>query len=164
MGAAPIHALIAGGIGGLITGLALRGTQASLPWKQVPVIAIGWSLAWAIYLPLVGVAVNFLIGGAIGGLITGLALSPTQPSIPWKQILVVAFGWATMIGVVNWAMYFVGSIVAGMIAGSMGGLITALALRRTRPSMSWKQVVLVAVGWGLAMTVGLYIYHRVGVG
>jgi MFS family permease len=49
-----IGGAIAGAIGGVSTGLALRRTQASIQWKQILVMAIGW-----------------IIGGIIGGLLAG---------------------------------------------------------------------------------------------
>jgi hypothetical protein len=115
----------------------------------------------------------FILIGIPGGLFTGLVLRWTEPPGPWKQVPVVAIGWA--IGMlVSWyflemfigwdhiELTFDGAIsggtnaswmIGGGIAGLVGGLITALALKWTQPSIHWKHVASMTLGWGIGWAV-----------
>jgi uncharacterized membrane protein YfcA len=43
-----VAGMVAGSIGGLITALALRWTDPSMPWWQVRKVAIAWAIGMAI--------------------------------------------------------------------------------------------------------------------
>ncbi|NIO69138.1 MAG: protein kinase [Anaerolineae bacterium] len=129
------------------------------------VIAIGWAIGWAIVIALGGddpEAINWAgwaVGGAIGGLSTGLALRRTEPPIPWNRVLMIVVGWA-IDSAIGWPIVWesddiiVGSIVV-FIIGAIGGLITGLALWWAEPPISWKRVLIVAIGWAIGMVIGL---------
>jgi hypothetical protein len=98
------YTYITGGIGGLITGLVLRRTEPPSPWKQVPVVTLGWIIGWAIA-EAVPVAFGIIpaIAGLVGGGITALALKWVHPSLQWKHVALVTLGW--VVGwVVGWAI------------------------------------------------------------
>ena len=162
-----ISGAIVGTMVGLITGLALRRTEPSFQWKQVLTVAIGWAVGWA-----VGWAIGWAIGwnsnefqaqvyragiigywpihgaiaGAIGGLITGLALRWTEPSLQWKQVVLVAIGcaigWAISGAIwqyifvrivmgTRWAIVWdIARATAGAIAGAIGGGVMFWQLSR----------------------------------
>jgi MFS family permease len=48
------------------------------------------------------------------------------------------------------------------IEGIVGGLITALALKWTHPFIPWKNVAIVALGWGLGWLLGGAIGEAIG--
>ncbi len=131
---------IAGGIGGLITGLVLRRTDPPISWKQVPVVTLGWAIGWAIARAISPSWMTWgLIGGLVGGLITALALKWTHPSIRWKHVAVVTLGWG-----IGWAVggaiassidtldYVVRFVLWGGIAGTVGSWVTFWQLREAR--------------------------------
>jgi hypothetical protein len=110
---------IAGGIGGLITGLVLRRTDPPNPWRKVAVVTAGWAISWAI--SALGVAYRMWLAYDI--------LWPHHsPGIPFG--LLGAFG------------------------GLVGGFITSLALKRAQPSIHWKHVAIMTLGWGLGWAAG----------
>jgi hypothetical protein len=92
---------LAGGVGGLITGLVLRRTDPPTPLKQVPVVTIGWFIGGALLsltedsrsLLLANVMFRAAIFGLVGGLVISLALKWTHTFIQWKDVAVVTLGW-----------------------------------------------------------------------
>jgi hypothetical protein len=98
--------------------------------------------------------------GTIGGLITGLVLQRTDPPSPWKQVPVVTLGWAIGMAIARLWPFLLSQpppalwTIIGAIGGLVGGGITALALKWTHPSIQWKHVALVTLGWGLGSAVG----------
>jgi hypothetical protein len=95
-------------------------------------------------------------GGLIGGLVTGLVLRRKDPPSPWKQVPAVAVGWGLGWGL-GWSVARATVyqwLLSGAVGGLVGGLITALALKWTHPSIRWKHVTLVALGWGIGWAVG----------
>src|SRR5262249_47860156 len=73
-----ISSVIAGALGGLLTGCAVKQTIQSIQWWQLPIIALGWIIghAWVGYgrysasLSASVVLVNGIIMGAIGAGVT----------------------------------------------------------------------------------------------
>jgi hypothetical protein len=98
--------------------------------------------------------------GTIGGLITGLVLRRTDPPSPWKQVPVVTLGWAIGLTIARlWPFLLSGPppalwTIIGAISGLVGGLVTALALKWIHPSIQWKHVAIVTLGWMLGWLVG----------
>jgi hypothetical protein len=101
---------VAGGIGGLITGLVLRRTEPPTPWKQVAVVTLGWIISWAIPgLLSLSIGIGSVAAGLIGPGITALALRWAHPSLQWKQVALVTLGW-TIGWVIGWA---IGAVLPG---------------------------------------------------
>lgn len=138
----------------------LKLTRDTLP---VLLFAAGWLVClglWVMtvtntyYLPWASV----VVGAGVGGLVTGLVLRRTDPPIPWRQVPVVAFGWAVGIAVVFswWAPLYVRPqlLNSGLTVGLAGALITATALKWTHPTIPWKHLALVTLGWVLGCAVG----------
>ncbi len=118
---------------------------------SVLLITAGW-LVCLVGISIAGYAWGLMPFGGIGGLITGLVFRRTDPPSPWKQLPVVGIGWA-----LGWALggaIGFGYMIQGATAGLVGGLITALALKWAHPSILWKQVALVTLGWGIGWAVG----------
>jgi hypothetical protein len=156
----PVLAL-AGGVGGLITGLVLRRTKPPTPWKQISVATVGWVigalvLSWGANsdLDLVqSIMVLFAIFGLVGGLITSLGLKWTHPFIQWKSAAIAILGWG-----IGWAiggavgdevMYTMTTgymtmdydveraamfALAGGIGGAVGSWVTFSQFRQARQS------------------------------
>jgi hypothetical protein len=151
---------IAGGIGGLITGLVLRRTDPPNPWRKVLVVTAGWAVSWAIVaiatLPKVyeyfrvygpdrsALGLPGALAGLIGGFITSLALKWAQPSIHWKHVVIMTLGWgigwaaggawASEIRVThNWETRLtIGYALWGAIGGAVGGWVMFWQLREAR--------------------------------
>lgn len=88
--------------------------------------------------------------GAIGGLVTGIAVKVAEPTASWKGAVFYAFGWA-----ISWAIgigliVFGQEALAGMAAaGALGGIFSGLLLRRTELPLTARHFVLVVLGWVL---------------
>jgi hypothetical protein len=80
-----------GGLGGLITAIALRSQGVISNWKTVWSITLGWAICMALFaftesiLPL---------AGALGGLAMALILRFTGVLSDWKDLLWIGLGWA----------------------------------------------------------------------
>ncbi|ABA57913.1 hypothetical protein [Nitrosococcus oceani] len=122
--------VIGGAIGGLATGYALTIVNPSIQSKQVVVLALGWAINLAFFEAIVGaigdalsIALSWPLGwatvGAIGGWVTGYALTLEPLHLQKKQIPVTALGIA-----LGWTM-------GGAVAGAMGD------------PLSW------AIGWSI---------------
>ena len=138
-------------------------------WLSILLISIGWGVGWPIgeasfgWASIwardwgAGMAVLAAIAGAyvgaVGGLSIGLALRWVEPSTEWQQVLVVALGW-----VMAWAMGWnigyslfimrpTGWVVAAVIIGGMGSLITVLASRQPELPIQWNQMFVIVMGW-----------------
>jgi hypothetical protein len=141
------------------TVMELRLRRDTVP---VVLIAAGWLVClvlWIIagtstyYLPWVSIAVL----GSTGALITGLVLRRTDPPTPWRQVPVVAFGWAAGIAI-TWSLWAPYSTprwaLNAVIVALAGALITLAALKWTHPSLHWKHVSLVTLGWAIGCAIG----------
>ena len=137
------------------TVMELRLRRDTVP---VLLIAAGWAVCFAGFsaLPYGYLWIVPIIGGGIGGLITALVLRRADPLTPWKQVLGVTLGWAVAMAIErSWPGLFRSSwMFRGGVLGFIGGLITALALKWTHPSMQWKHVAFVTLGWGVGWAVG----------
>jgi hypothetical protein len=142
---------VAGGIGGLITGLALRRTDPPSPWRKVAVVTAGGAVSWAIvastafrYLYDLKFGIPGVLGGLLGGFITSLALKWAQPSIHWKHVAIMTLGWvigwaaggvlASDIRIMNdWqATFTIAYALWGAIGGAVGGWVTFWQFREAR--------------------------------
>ena len=123
-----------GGVGGLITGLVLRRTEPPSPWKQVPVVTLGWAVGWSIFGYVGGP-----LAGLVGGTVTALALKWTHPSIQWKHVALVTIGWVS-----GWAVGWVagdsqwwrmpGWVLYVGIGGAVGSWVMFWQLRKATES------------------------------
>jgi hypothetical protein len=141
------------------------GLKLSRDGVSVLLVTAGWFVSIAAFSLLLG-RFGMAIGVGIGGLITGLVLRRTEPPTPWRQVPVVVFGWAIG-GAVIWFLWSdpeggIPLMVPEAIGGLVGGLITALALKWTHPFISWKNVVIVTLGWGLGWLLGGAIGETIG--
>jgi len=142
------------------TVMELRLRRDTVP---VVLIAAGWLICLGLWI-IAGISTYYLpwtsifVIGCTGGLITVLVLRRTDPPTPWRQVPVVAFGWAAGIAVTwaLWAPLYVRTqwLPSGAAIGLAGALITLAALRWTHPSLQWKHVGLVTLGWAIGCVVG----------
>jgi hypothetical protein len=123
---------------------------------SVLLIAAGWLVCFAplgmIYRSGYTSWAYMAIAGGVSGLITGLVLRRTEPPSPWKLVPLVTLGW-----IIGWAIAEASPVAFAIIpaiAGLVGGGITALALKWVHPSLQWKHVALVTLGWGIGWVVG----------
>jgi hypothetical protein len=159
------------------TGVKAQQPARTLMRAVVPVVPA--EMLWPLWLTVIGWAVVWACGwvvseangwsgtaygsawvliGAIGGLITGLALRRAEPSVRWQHILVITIGWAiSMIvsGAISQALYSTDSAaINGTIRGAIGGLIIGLVLLQTAFSIHWKQILVMTLGWSAGWTAG----------
>ena len=127
------------------------------------VIAIGWAIGWAIMVMAfsgdIPWAIALAVGGAIVGLSTGLALRRTEPLVRWNRVLMVVVGWAIDYAIVSIIVdmdidNIIVLFIVLFIIGAIGGLISGLALWWAELSISWKRVLIVAIGWAIGWVIG----------
>lgn len=129
--------LALGTTGGLVTGLMLHWAQPSLRTRQFNAVIIGWALGGAAAVPVTDhdVFTGWLVIGAVGGTITGLALLGTKRGFASVRTITVAVGWV-LGGVIGLRLASTGGRVIGTyLAGTMG---------RLAPFMVW------AIAWAIA--------------
>jgi hypothetical protein len=99
-----------------------------------------WKLGW-----LIGAYLAGALGGAIGGIVTGLLLRGRTQSIHWKQVWIIALGWAGAYGIAwiaalasgeitSWEdmwSFVVGSGFGYLICGLIGAIVMFSQLRRS---------------------------------
>lgn len=142
--------VLVGVIGGLTLAGVLWWIEPTIQGKQVPLVAMAWTVAAVI---LLGLEVRRWIGhpsfagelfwclfGAIGGLGTALILRWAQPSLRRAQVATISMGWAAAWGIfgltIPWAMLrgeggmgvFDWTLTAA-IAGAVGGALTFSQIR-----------------------------------
>ena len=147
----PISALvitIAGAVGGLITGLALRRTRLSSTLKSSASVALWFAISW-------------LIGWVIGWSILTIFVdaifeisSQVGYGFDTEALRTATLGWAGIWG------------VTGALAGVIAGVISAISLgrlsRRAGQTLEWKRVLIVAIGNPLGWILGWAIGGTVG--
>ncbi len=125
-------------IGGLVAAIVLYWACPYVKWQQSLVMIIGWLMSWPFSMALgggigayagavvmltsgetgvaahaitIGMTIGMVIAGTIAGLGIGLALCWANPSIRWRQALVIGIGWF-----IAWA---IGGSVSTFIEGNM---------------------------------------------
>jgi len=147
----PISALvitIAGAIGGLITGLALRQTRLPATLKSSASaalrVAISWMIGWVIGWGVLALFVDSIFGIS----------SQVGYGFDTEALRTATLGWAGIWG------------VTGTIAGVIAGVISAISLgrlsRRAGQALEWQRVLTVAIGYPLGWILGWAIGGAVG--
>lgn len=138
--------------------------RLTLSREAVPALLIvaGWLVClilWIIseistyYLPWASIALL----GSTGGLVTGLVLRRTDPPSPWRQVPLVSLCWAVGMAIIwsLWAPYSAPRwTLNALVVGLVGALITATAFIWTSPTIRWKYVALVTLGWAIGCVIG----------
>jgi len=168
--------IITGTIAGLIIGLVLWRSELFIHWKQILLIAIGWTIGAFVG----GVIVEFLrgklfwfdsgwvgswiIAGVIGGFSIGLVLWRTELSIKWKPILVIVACCVigALIGGFLGYYFSAWAMIVWVISGAMGGLTVGLVLQRTKLSNRWRQILVITIGWGIGGYIGSALGSIIG--
>jgi hypothetical protein len=70
-----------------------------------------------------------------------------RPAI--SLLLAIVIGWI-IAGIIAWNEIFSPGTILWGISGAIGGFVTGLALRSTEPSIRWKEILIVIIGWGCA--------------
>jgi hypothetical protein len=119
-------------------------------WQPILLTAVGWLVGIIIGLVFISIqrVLGAAIGGAIGGLGIGLAWRRIEPSVPHKQILVLAATWALAMGL---ALPF-GPLF--FVPAGLAGWLTGLVLRQVQPRLKRKQIAIIALGWGVSWLLG----------
>jgi hypothetical protein len=141
---------------------------------KVFLIVVGWTLG--LFVSGVYTAISFIayqlpvftlikilvtagmLSGAIGGLFIGLALRQGERAISWRQVLLITLGWAIglsiglsiLAAISNLLGYWIGFTMGGAI----GGLVTGLVLCWRQRAISWRQVLLITLGWAIGFALG----------
>lgn len=126
----------------------------------------GWAAGAAfagILLLFLSPAISWTLGGAVAGVGIGLALRRTRSAMGLREMSVVALGWAlagATLGGINGSypalgFPFVALVYDLGVTWALGGLLTGLALRYMQPEFSWRQIVIVCIGWAIGGAVTL---------
>jgi len=122
-------------------------------------MGIGWPLIDAVPFAVVGFG-----RGAIGGLLTGIALSMAVSNLRRMRVLWIMLGWAAAWTLVFISIQFLGIPpllegpfgivfwgIAGAVLGAAGGWVTGVAIRQAEPAVSAPAM---AISWAFAWTLG----------
>lgn len=131
-------------------GSAHKATLSRPLWQPILLTAVGWLVGIIVGLVFISIhrVLGAAIGGAIGGLGIGLAWRRIEPSVPHKQILVLAAIWALAMGL---ALPF-GPLF--FVPAGLAGWLTGLVLRQVQPRLKRKQIAIIALGWGVSWLLG----------
>ena len=139
-----------------------------LNWSPVLLTTLGWALIWGFGWVLseafgwsgTAYGLLWLVLDVVGGLIVGLVLQRVEPAITWKQVLLITLGWilATgLAGLISTSLYgSANTALNGILKGAIGGLTTMLVLRLVNPSIHWRQILIVTLGWTIGWTIAHY--------
>ena len=139
-----------------------------LNWSPVLLTTLGWALVWGFGWVLseafgwsgTAYGLLWLVLDVVGGLIVGLVLQRVEPAITWKQVLLITLGWilATgLAGLISTSLYgSANTALNGILKGAIGGLTTMLVLRLVNPSIHWRQILIVTLGWTIGWTIAHY--------
>jgi hypothetical protein len=137
---------IAGIVGGLLTGAGLHRAEPGVKRWHVFLITLGWAASLVLSWPM-GPSGRFqpaglVVGGSIGGFLTGLVWRRAVPSVRGKHVLTVTAGWfvGLLLGVLT-ALANVATMwqtprpgidytLIGVISGAFGSGVMAWQLRR----------------------------------
>jgi tetratricopeptide (TPR) repeat protein len=144
--------VLAGAIGGLIAGLAMRRTRVLSQWKGAAIVALGWTIAWAI-----GWAIGWAVQEANSTAIYDAGMN-IKLSFEDENAREVVYGVLT-----QWAQHwgFVG-LVAGPIAGSIGCLVVGLVWRSMDAAVRWVHILTGAIVWPVSWAVAWAIGGLIG--
>ena len=157
-----------------------------MKWNPVVLISLSWGVIWGItwsipWLFELGYIIDegggFIIAilcAVLSGLVCGLVLQWNSLPLRWHHIIVIGAGWAVgwTIGLtvdVNlvWRVIIwdepigINEIINLVIIGSIGGFATGLTLKWADLYIDWKQVIIIAGGWILAVLLGLMLTVRI---
>jgi hypothetical protein len=123
-------------IGGFATGITLRNEHALANWKSVLWITLGWAIAFliglaiAINIPMVlaafGATVG-LIGGGIGGFVTGIILLNEHALSNQKSMFWTTLAWSIGGSIGGGVGFAIGPAIGGSI-GDLVGLPIGLGI------------------------------------
>ncbi len=114
--------VLAGAIGGLATGIAIKVAEPTASWKGALLYAIGWAISWGVgiglinYFGLTGFA-GTAAAGALGGIFSGLLLRRTELPIRARHFLLVVLGWTLGSLVIAANFGFIGPAIFGAVGG-----------------------------------------------
>jgi uncharacterized membrane protein len=123
--------------------------QAQGEWEQIPRWRAIRGIVPSILLTIIGWAIGWAIFGAIWGIVGTIVGTIGE----WAGSLGIAW---PIVEAIPWA-------IRGAIAGAIGGFITGLALWWTEPSIRWKQVFVVILGWAIGWAVGVTLAPVTGI-
>jgi hypothetical protein len=120
--------------------------QVQGEWEQIP-RRLAKGVWWAILLTIIGWSIAWVSAMILGGTFTRIFMDAIGRALFGAIVRVAGIGFAELI------FFGVPSTIRGIIVGAVGGLITGLALRRARPAIRGKQVLVIAFGWIICWTV-----------
>jgi hypothetical protein len=148
-------------------------------WKEDRVVLflllIGWSIGEVlaqIVLDLMGGDTSFvyLIIGAVGALISGLAFRRIKSSYSWIHVFINMVAWM-LLWEARWQVANLLHIQPGLnggwylirlIAAAVAGVVTGIVLKNIEPAIDWKRIIRISVGWvigwGLAPVIVGYFH------
>lgn len=117
------------------------------------------------------VSIVAIISGVLLSLFIGLALKKSNV-LQWRQILLLIIAWAACYGITYHTftrfLYFGNllwerDILHGLVVGSLGGLMIGLIIKRTNLHLYWYQILVITVGWAIALIVKNFILSLIHV-
>jgi serine/threonine protein kinase len=152
------------------------------PWRAIALTIVAWIIGEMIvqYTGLTNdwtptaIARGLVIGGGISGLCLGYISRLMVPGLRTKQILLIGAAWMAT-ALIEWGVIFsinrpiedpiwvIGWLIFAGLDGAIGGLLTALVLRRAAPSLPSRVTFIFPVGWGMGEILGLLIARAIPV-
>ncbi|HEY3231244.1 MAG TPA: protein kinase [Roseiflexaceae bacterium] len=156
------------------------------PWRAIALTIFAWAIS-EIIIQYIGVTTSWtpsgggsgvVIGAGISGLCLGYISRLMVAGLRTKQILLMGAAWAAA-GLVAWVVGFsisrslidanvdsdpaIGWMIGDTLSGAIGGLLTALVLRRAVPSLPSSVTYIFPMGWSIGSILGLLIARTIPV-
>jgi hypothetical protein len=137
-------------------------------WLAVLFTGLGWGLGALLgHVLFVQVAESLFlllsVAGTIGGLSLGLALRWFEPTIRWRDVLIITVVWF-----IAWGAAWIAGSALGLESAwnlakitfeallvSLGGLLTGLVFFKSNRKKYWKSIGVLTLVWGCATAFGL---------
>lgn len=140
-------------------------TSSSTNWIAIFWITLGFAVGWTLGIALLGdflivLAIAWVTGWAIGGLVTAVTLRSEHVLKSRKSILWITLGWAIafLIGLAT-TMKLPMDLPAfgammGLIGGGIGGFITGSILRKDNAIPNRKSIYWITLAWSIGGAIG----------
>ena len=153
-------------------------------WFPLLLTILGWGAGWyfgetiqtailgdekSLELGYIAEVTSWVIAGALGGLLTSLALRTAEPALGRTEQVLITGSWI-LGGAIGWGIYTAVQYLTGdadrdltyrlgyVVFGAMGGFGTGYRLTKVRPSVRWGQGLLMVIAWAVAAPIAIALF------